>query len=151
MFLSLNEIDILCISETRLKPFHILRNIPGYNIYRKNAKPDSHDRGVAILVKDNLKVEQVQNNIKESLNIEYLSIIVQYKFNKSFLVSCIYRHPNYLKTNLNTDYEFLEELFSDCTRSNKSIYILGDFNLRDDKSAAPLRKILKHFFFVPNN
>ena len=49
-FLILHDVDVLCVSETRLKPHHSIRQFNGYEIYRKNEHKSS-ERGVAVIVK----------------------------------------------------------------------------------------------------
>ncbi|OXA38391.1 hypothetical protein Fcan01_26881 [Folsomia candida] len=118
-------------------------NANGYTLYRKDAKQDSHDRGVATLVKDRLKIKPL-SNFKDltSLNIEYLNLIVQSNFYKEIIITCLYRHPDYNKTTLQTDYEFFEDFFTELCKYGKNVYVLGDFNLRDQKYVTPLNGIL---------
>ncbi|OXA38341.1 hypothetical protein Fcan01_26892 [Folsomia candida] len=40
----------------------------------KDVNLNSHDRGIAILVKDNLKVKEISNNVENSVNVEHFTI-----------------------------------------------------------------------------
>lgn len=140
----MNNFDFLCISESRLKTHHNMRKIPGYDLYRKDAKFNSSERGVAIYVRSIYKVKIMRELNYKSNNVEYLSLTVQLNYNKSFIVSCVYRHPNYSKAVLDSDYLFFEEYFTELSQHQKIFYVLGDFNLRDNKSVKPFNQILQN-------
>lgn len=141
----MTNIDILCISESRLSPHHNLRQINGYSIFRKDSRNTS-ERGVAIIVRDNLNVKIIScshSSPTSSQNLEHLTIQVQYKKIKSFLICCVYRHPDYHNKILNDDYEELDNIFTNLISKNKNFYILGDFNLRDNHSFLPLLSLIE--------
>ena len=48
-----NDYDILCLSETLLKPDQKILPFPNYNIFRKDAIQG--ERGIAILIKTSFK------------------------------------------------------------------------------------------------
>ncbi|OXA46619.1 hypothetical protein Fcan01_18790 [Folsomia candida] len=56
-----------------LSTVYIIRKKGGIS-RRKDAGLNSHDRGIAILVRDNLKVKEMFNNVENSANVEHLTI-----------------------------------------------------------------------------
>lgn len=79
--------------------------------------------------------------LKTNDNIESLSLKLQHDFNKAFIVTCVYRHPKYVKKQLNDDYKNLQNIFLTLKRESINMVCLGDFNLRG-KFIDPLMKIL---------
>ena len=142
--MSIKNIDILCVNESRLKINQNLPAILGYDIFRRDIRANTSDRGIAIIVKSTFKIKEITiiNNNERGENIEHLTISVRNNFNKSFIVACVYRHPKYTSTILNNDYEFFDEFLTLCCQTGKSFYVLGDCNFRDNKSVGPLNKIL---------
>jgi hypothetical protein len=144
-----NDFDIFCISESRLRSHHNLLNIDGYQIKRADATENTNERGIAILHKNSFKcsVIEIPPEVGRSPNIEMLCIKIQYRCFKSFIVACIYRHPNYLKETLESDNEAFDQLFSYLSEYHLNTYIIGDFNLRDS-SLAPLTMISEQHNFT---
>lgn len=101
---------------------------------------------MAIISKSYLKVKpfKIPSDLTTPPNIQLLCINVQINFNKSFIVGCVYRHPNYLFETLENNNIFFHEFFTYLSMSNKNVYILGDFNLRNQKSISPLMNILNN-------
>jgi len=130
--ITLNNYDIICLSETLLKPFHPTPIFPGYECFRKDILKKKQ-RGVAILIKSSSKVKILEVDLNRfSDNIEVINIKVQHNFNKSCIFSCTYRHPVYSKQVLSMDIDSLESLFKYFLTCNTTFFSLGDFNLRDN-------------------
>jgi hypothetical protein len=142
VLLQVNDFDIFCISESRLRSHHNLLNIDGYHLKRADATEHTNERGIALLHKNTLKCSgiEIPPEVKRSPNIEVLCIKIQHRFFKSFIVACVYRHPNYLKETLECDNETFDQLFSYLSEYHLNTYIIGDFNLRDS-SLEPLTRI----------
>jgi hypothetical protein len=60
---------------------------------------------------------------------------------KSFIVACVYRHPCYNKNTLEKDYTCLDAVFTYLSEYRLTMFILGDFNLRNKVSIDPLLSI----------
>jgi exonuclease III len=137
------DIDIMCITETRLKVESKLSEIIGFQTFRRDATSSS-ERGVAIICKSNLttRIHDLSQILPVNPSIEYLVLSIQYEKTKSFFVVVIYRHPNYLKEERDNDYNFFQTLISSLVETTKKFFILGDFNLRDDHSYHPLGRII---------
>jgi endonuclease/exonuclease/phosphatase family protein len=125
-----NNYDVFCITETLLKENHQTLLIPNYYIFKTNCSLG--DRGIAMLVKNNFKITQIVSKIKPYNNVEHLTLKIQDKFNPYFIVSCVYRHTNYLKSDI-INIAYMEELFSLHLKNNHDYYVLGDINLPDEK------------------
>jgi len=73
--------------------------------------------GVGILVNKRFTASEfiLSNSkvIESNLNIEFLCLKVQYKYNKSFLIGCLYRPPKQDKVQLTTDFDTIDEIFSE--------------------------------------
>jgi hypothetical protein len=141
--LTLRDIDVMCVTETRLKVESKLSEIVGFQTFRRDATSSS-ERGVAIICKSNLtaRIHDMSQKLPVNPNIEYFALSIQYAKTKSFLVVVVYRHPNYLKETKDNDYSFFQSLISSLVESTKMFFILGDFNLRDDHSYHPLDQII---------
>jgi len=123
--------DILCITESLLKPFHLIADFPGYNMIRSDIQKKGQ-RGVAVIYKTELKTSHYILKYDDlSNNLELISIKVQSSYFKSFIISCVYRHPLYTKQTLSNDLESLDYVYKDFLSSNLNFLSLGDFNLRD--------------------
>ena len=130
----LNEkhFDILCLTETLLKPDINALCMDNFNLFRCDRTHKGWG-GVGILVNKCFKVTQLHMNnlatITENLNVEHLVLQVQIGFNKSFLVACIYRATKYDIAQLEHDSMTFELIVNNLMNSKKDFHILGDFNL----------------------
>lgn len=123
--LQLYNYDILCLSETWLNPNEVCPIPPNYSMYRQ----DRTDRGggVAILIKNEFKVNSISLPVDQWIyptSLEIVSLAVQYKYNKSFIVSCVYRTA-YVQNDIHN----LENCLEYFSRSSKKCFVLGDFNI----------------------
>jgi len=141
--LILNNIDILCVSESLLKPEHQIIPIPNYNIIRCDMT--GKGRGIAIIVSTKLtfKIFSLKtSDINSNNNIEHITLKIQLNKFKSFLVTCVYRHTSYDKKVRENDYKSFESLFTSLIATSNDFYILGDFNLPKHKHISPLVNIM---------
>lgn len=107
-------------------------NIDNYTLYRYDNKksPNSGRKrykvsgGSCIYVKSIYKCKQIKE-MEECDGIEAVWLKLQFKFNKSFIIGSLYRHPNAPKTSLLSIEKNLRAI---CEQKCPS-YILGDFNI----------------------
>ncbi|CAL8143432.1 unnamed protein product [Orchesella dallaii] len=99
-------------------------------MYRKDAKC-SKERGIVILVANHLKYWKFDLETCTN-NTEIAVIKIQYKYMKSIIIGCVYRHPNYRMNVLQSDIDMLGNLFTKMNNSGNEFLILGDFNLKDN-------------------
>lgn len=137
LFLQLNNIDILAISETHLDSFidNSEVHIGGFSIYR-------HDRnrfggGVAILIRDHFPVK-LRHDLMVN-DVEVLWLQVQLPYLKPILVGCCYRPPSARIEYLNG----LSNMLDKVTEENRELYWLGDLNIDWLSDDCPLKNKLK--------
>ncbi len=117
--------DIFCLSETWLSPNEVCPIPPNYDMYRNDRT--GRGGGVAILIKKQFKVKPITIPRDEwdlPTSLEIVSLSVQYKFNKSFIVSCVYRTAYVRNDTHNLGYCL--EYFS---KANKKCFVTGDVNI----------------------
>ncbi len=128
--LNQHNYDILCLTEACTKNKHTILPFTNYHIFRHDISKKG-ERGTVILVNENLKVKEFHCQIPKPDNIEIQSVIVQLNFQKSIVVSCIYRHPQYKKSILQNDYEFINNWLEYLHSLPYNFIVTGDFNLKD--------------------
>ena len=138
-FLNDNDIDILALSETKICNA-FLPTIDGYNMFHKDRT--NKGGGVAIYVKNVLKATEI--NLDTSIQgIELLTINVQLNFNKSFLITSLYR-PKFFLTQ--DEIDCFENLLANHSKKKHDFIILGDFNIHfesKDKKITKFRNMLE--------
>lgn len=90
-FLSRNNVDIMCISETHLVVNEKLK-IPGYKIYRSDRHAPIASGGVAILIKNKFKHYEFQ--LPKLVHLESVAIVVEYRNNQKLKIIAAYQQPN---------------------------------------------------------
>ncbi len=87
-------------------------------------------RGTGIFVHKSISTKVIDfKNDNDNIEIQILKI--QINKNKSMIVCCIYRHPNYKSDTLKNDHDFFHDLFNYLTSLKLTFYVLGDFNLKN--------------------
>ena len=118
--LEVNEIDILCLNETKLKPNRQL-TLYGYNcIARKDRQGPTAGGGVAIYAKSSIRAEQIEFRTEEELVVITMTTHRNSKFN----IVSIYNPPD---TELNID------AIRNVAGLNRKTIILGDLNAKDTR------------------
>jgi len=145
--LNTNNYEILCLTETLLKTDMISPIFCNYDLVRKD-RTIKGGGGIAILLKNNLKhsIISIKNETELALspNIEYLCMSVQLQPNqKSFTIVCIYRSPNYSNDVIEEDFYTLSQILAYVMKPMKSVYIVGDFNLSNDRLLRRLETLLE--------
>ena len=100
-------------------------NIDGYNLIQVN-RANKKGGGVGIYV--NNKYDYVIRSDLSNNTPEYESLYVELtsKNKKSVVLGCIYRAPN---TDLDKFFEKLNNTLEIITKSDKELYLMGDFNI----------------------
>lgn len=122
--LSFNNIDILCLSETWLKPQHMnsTLSIPGYQPLIRRDRPAGRGGGVAMYLRDGLtfKVLPVVPTY-----IECMAVQVRLPRRKCVTVITCYRPPSAVVDNF---LDSLDTVISSVQQS--SLVVTGDFNAK---------------------
>jgi len=93
--MSENNIDVMCLCETWFISDEFYGVPEGYQILRKDRQ--KRGGGVAILVKDNLKVKEVSLadlDFKQPTSLEALCITLQSGFHQQMYLCSVYRTKN---------------------------------------------------------
>ena len=116
--------DVIGLVETKLSDeISHLYNIPSYNKHLLNNS--RHSGGIAIYCKNSLSISQRPDLNKRTNHIESLFIEIESN-TKNIICGIIYHRPNSSTANFIND---LESILSGIDSENKSIYIMGDFNI----------------------
>lgn len=100
-------------------------NIDHYNLLTCS-RSDRHGGGVGLYLENNLIFEQLKNLESNDDNV-CQSIFVELKLNNSnIIIGVIYRPPS---GDFKKFTEYIDNTLSSLTNSNKSIHLMGDFNI----------------------
>lgn len=115
-----SNIDIICVSETWLKPEtpDSLISLKGYKVFR--ADRVTHAGGVAIFVKDRISCKFCCKS-GEVDAIEYLFLEIK-STNSNLLIGCVYRPNNKIK------FDSFLSIMESLTVSYSNVVLAGDFN-----------------------
>lgn len=141
-FIFEHNIDILCLTETKLTDGISLIKIPGFTMVRQDRT--EHGGGVAVLFRTSIKFSITTAHLfSEETKLEYITLKFQVHKLKSFSVTCVYR-PKFSLSD--TDILNLETLFTNLGNDQCEYYICGDLNihLEDDKPHVKKFKRLMH-------
>lgn len=137
LFLQLNKIDILMISETHLD--HFIDNsdvdIGGFSIYRNDR--NRFGGGVAIYIRDHFPVKLRHDLMFD--DVEVLWLQVQLPHLKPIILGCCYRPPSARIEYVNGLCNMLDKV----TEENRELYWLGDLNIDWLSDICPLKNKLK--------
>ena len=147
------EFDVIAISESRISNDSDASNLNLVNYSLEFCPTLSNAGGTAIYIKNSLSFAprpDLQINKPSQLESNFIEIITSKKTN--IIIGCIYRHPN---TDLDEFNElYLNVLLEKLNKENKSIFLLGDFNvdlLKYDKNSLTnefLDSLSSHFFYL---
>ena len=130
--------DILGITESKQlvgTKFPVNVNMDGYQIYSHPTK--STHGGVVMYV--NKKSDHV---VKEDISVlgdEFETLWIEIKTGakaKNILCCCVYRHPN---TDTKKFVEHMDDVLSKLEKNNKTIFLMGDFNIN----------LLSYEYYIP--
>ena len=144
--------DILCFTETNLKagtPNRFI-SLPGYRVFRQDRKlgRKKSGGGVAIYVRDTLKVTRITAPAPPGAGQSHTeSLWVSVKLNKkrATTIGCIYRPPSTGATQVDADYDDLEEQLQALITAHPTqrIALVGDLNSDNQTSSAAHRRLLQ--------
>jgi len=130
-----NDLDVFCISETKLDGSMKVLNIPGYYFVRRDRT--GFGGGVGIYLKSIHRYTEL--NLKSvdygQGKIESISIKVQIENRKSFIVCSLYRPKFSISL---SDLEIFENYFEELHSNRYPFYICGDFNIHLEETDKPL-------------
>ena len=128
--------DMLCYTETNLKnrtPDRLI-NLPGYLILREDRiiGRKKSGGGVAIFVRENYHADKLIINRRPSTssNVEILWAKVKLDNRRAIIVGCIYRPPTTSTSQVNNDFDDIEEQLQTVISAHSSLRIIlaGDLN-----------------------
>lgn len=117
------SVDILCLTETWLKPENMCFSVNNCKVASVFNRDSAMGGGCIILVKDSIKCKERKDIV--SYSVDRVCEIASAEFD-GFLIVCIYRPPS---GNLTIFFTLLEDLLDKIFACNKSIVICGDFNI----------------------
>ena len=123
-FVSFNNVDILCLTETWLKPKHpnSYLDIPGFQVPLRKDRVSSKGGGVAVYLRSGLSAKELPIY---SPSLECIALQVTLPKRKKIVLFTVYRPPN-----VSMD-AFLDDLDGAlCRHLAPSTYIVGDFNAK---------------------
>ena len=123
MLSSFNNIDILCITETWLKPNHLNSSIliPGFQPPLRKDRLSSRGGGVAIYLRNGLTAKLLPLPLPR---LECLSVQLHFPKRKKLTLHVVYRPPNLPMES------FLDDLEETVAKCNGHICLVGDFNAK---------------------
>lgn len=133
-FLHEHNIDIFCMTETKVDSDTKIMNIPGYEIIRRDRTGSGG--GVAIIHKSYLshKYLKTETLINDESKIELLSCKFQVGMRKSFIVSVLYRPKFNLTKN---DIDCFDSIIFEHVQYKCKFYICGDYNIHLENIKLP--------------
>ena len=126
--------EMLCFTETNLKSSTPNRfvTIPGYTLLRQDRKigRKKSGGGVAIFIKEHLSAEKVQVKSTSNSHLEVLWAKVKLDKKKAVTVGCAYRPPSTNHSQIQADFNDLEDQIQQimATSSSHRMIIAGDLN-----------------------
>ena len=121
------KFDVVGVSETwdSIKnPVSTNVNISGYSFFSTKSK--SQNGGVGLYIKTGLGPVPRPDLNASTDHYETVWVEIENTKDKNILICCAYRHPSY-DPEIFTDY--MQDLLSNSSVTNKQVYILGDFNI----------------------
>lgn len=124
LLVSMHNIDVLCLSETWLKPkdLNSAISLPGFQPPLRLDRSQRRGGGVAIYIKDGIAATRLATSVG---NLECLAVKLHFPKRKSLLVLTAYRAPN------EDNDVFLDNLEEFLTRLPvANLLLVGDFNAK---------------------
>ena len=131
-YLPLNNIDVLCISETNLNTSHTNDSIKLPNFHSTPVRHDRQDGrtggGSLIYIKESLAYSTLPDiDNLFSHNIDSTWIKIKTKSKQHIIIGSIYRPPK--ANNVSSFFESLEAALTHRSLKTSSIVLLGDYNI----------------------
>ena len=128
--------DVLCFTETNLKPStpDRLVTIDGYRLFRRDRVlgRKKSGGGVAVYVRDGLQVDKiaVSSSLRSESHVEAIWLKVKFDSKKAVLLGCLYRPPTSNHSQVQIDFNDIEEQLQHiiATYPSQRIIVAGDLN-----------------------
>ena len=132
------DFDVIAISETRIVKGKTLVSILNLMNYSHEFCPTESSSGGSLLYIHNHLSYKPRNDLSiyKTTELESSFIEISNPKRSNIIIGCIYRHPNMDLDEFNDNY--LNSLLDKISKENKSVFLLGDFNvdlLKYDKHA----------------
>lgn len=123
-----NKIDIICLSESRIKKGILPTTnieIQGYSI--EHTPTEANAGGVMMYISKDLKYKlRTDLSMYNPKELESLFIELLLPKQKHLILGCVYRHPNMNANDFNRN--FLPNILTKTQRERKNFMLTGDFN-----------------------
>ena len=118
------DTDILCFCETRLSSdIENIYKLSGYSLITNNR--NHYGGGVCTYIRNHISFNHLKNKCISNEFIE--TLVIEININKKLsTIATIYRRPN---GNINMFLDTLDNLLREMTGTNRTCYLLGDFNI----------------------
>ncbi|CAL8095165.1 unnamed protein product [Orchesella dallaii] len=150
MFISENNVDILCVSETFLSDEKNPDLMLHHNIVRydrtSSQSSKQHGGGVAILTNKSLTTTKFTlkciEHIQLTSKVEVVVAKIKWCKAKPILITTVYRPPNYDNDQISSDLYAIKLLCEELINTSLEVIMCGDFNLRLPKHLSKLTNSL---------
>ena len=124
------SLDIVCVSETRLKGNPLINiSLPDYNFVHSDSVTNAGGVAVYVSTKYKFKLDCDLEMILNGWEELWLNIKTNDISNQKFTVGVIYRHPNYSNSTVKEFSEALCNSINKTTNRKDTFYLLGDLNI----------------------
>ena len=144
------DADIYCFTETNLKTGtpNRLVSLPGYRLYRQDRTLGRKKAGggVAVYLRDTLQATRIATPAPSGQSYaESLWLSVKLNKKRATTIGCIYRPPSTNATQVDADYDHIEEQLQAVLAAHPSqkIVVTGDLNSDARTSPAAHRRLLE--------
>jgi nicotinamide mononucleotide adenylyltransferase len=124
LFLDKTNVDILCLTETWLKPDKMSFNVENYRVASVFNRVSAMGGGCMLLIKNGFKFKERKDLV--GCSVERTCEIASVEL-EDFLIICIYRPPS--SSNFSSFLAIMEVLLEKVFLSKRAIVICGDFNI----------------------
>ena len=123
--------DVVAITETSENKDHsFISNISMDGYKQPYHTPTNTTKGGTTMFVNNDFDSYERTELKAQTDLyESVWVEIKNKNSKNIVCGCIYRHPSYLKSDINDFNKYLDSTLNKLVQENKEIYICGDFNL----------------------
>ena len=118
------DFDIITVSESRITKNKLPPSIPNFS--SEFCPAEANAGGTLIYIRNHLSYK-TRNDLNKSFELESTFIEIFNPKKANTIIGCIYKHPNMNINEFNDDY--LNELLDRLSKENKTILVLGDFNI----------------------
>ena len=125
-----SAMDVIAITETSENNDHsFIKNVTmdGYKLY--HTPTHSAKGGTALYIKEHFDAfERIELSCQNSY-LESTWVEIKNKNSKNIVCGCIYRHPKYVRSDINEFNKYIDTTLKKLMDEKKEVYICGDFNI----------------------